>query len=93
MPDEAQYIVVVESGLSDSAYGAKIKTTEPLSEQAGLAILESIARGENSDIYTPYKKGRTVRVTDRQLLDISTTRLAPAKQSRITLAEVLSERS
>lgn len=35
--------------------------------------------------------GSTVRVDDRQLLDISASRLGPAKQSRITLMEVLSE--
>lgn len=93
MSDERQFIVVIESGLSDGASGAKITTTEPLGERAGLEILESIMRGETTEVYSPYKRGRTVRVNDRQLLDISAPRILPAQQSRITLAEMVSERS
>lgn len=89
----AQFVVVIESGLSSNSYGAKISTTAPMDERAGLELIERIIRGEAPEVYAPHKKGLTVRVSDRVFLDLSTSRATPSRQTRITLAEVLVERS
>jgi len=88
----AQFIIVTESGLSASAYGAKITTSDILDEHAALELFDAIARGAATDLYEPFAKGVTVRVSDRQLLDISKGRGTSTKQTRITLTEVLSDR-
>ena len=89
----AHYVVVIESGLSSNSYGAKISTTDLMDERAGLELIDRIIRGEAPDVYTLHKKGLTVRVSDRVFLDLSTSRATPSRQTRITLAEVLVDRS
>lgn len=87
-----RFVIVIESGLSSSAYGAKIQVSDPVDEAAGLDLLGRIVRGEAPEVHTLHKKGITVRVTERQYLDVSTAKATPTRQSRITLAEVVSER-
>ena len=64
-----------------------------MEEAAARDLLDRIIRGEAPEVYTPHKKGLTVRVSDRVVLDLSTSRATPSRQTRITLAEVLVERS
>lgn len=87
-----KYVVIVEADLSSSAYGAKISISSPLEQPAALAVLERIARGEQTDVYRPYKSGTTVRVNENVLLDISSGRPTSTKQTRITVAEIVSSR-
>lgn len=88
----AQFVVVIESGLSSNSYGAKVSTTEPMEEAAAGDLFERVIRGDAPEVYAPHKKGLTVRVSDRVVLDLSTSRATPSRQTRITLAEVLDER-
>ncbi|WP_301215765.1 hypothetical protein [Agreia sp. PsM10] len=89
----SQFFLVVEANLSVSSWGAKISTTEPTDELSALALLERVVRGEAPEVYVPYKKGVTVRVNERSYLDLSMSRATPARETRITVAEVVIDRS
>ncbi|MDN4639431.1 hypothetical protein QCD70_04160 [Agreia sp. PsM10] len=89
----SQFILVIEANLSVSSWGAKISTTEPTDERSALDLLERVIRGEALDVYTPHKKGISVRVDERTYLDLSVSKATPARQTRLTVAEVVAERS
>lgn len=89
----AQFIIVVESNLSEQRSGAEITTSEAVSESAGLELLERVVRGEVPEIYRLYKKGTMLRVNERQYLDVSTETWAlRVRQTRLSLVEVVSTR-
>ena len=88
----AQFTLVIEANLAATAYGASISTTEPVAESDALELLDRIARGEAPEVYSLYKRGVTVRVSERQLIDISRGRATSTRQTRITLAEIASDR-
>ncbi|WP_040166422.1 hypothetical protein [Microbacterium gorillae] len=84
------YVIVVEAGLSGNAYGATISTHGPTDLSTARATLQAALRGELPEIHKLYRKGMIVRVSEDQYLNIGTG-LAGAKQTRLTVAAVVSE--
>lgn len=92
MPE--QYAIIVEKGLSaGSSGGAKIRHHGPFDKATGLVLLARVAEGLEPAIYSPYKKGTMMRVSEIEFLDISDPLLGEPSQTRLTLAQVVSVRS
>jgi hypothetical protein len=88
------YAIVVEKGLSaGSSGGATIRHHGPFDRATGLVLLARVAEGLEPAIYTPYKKGTMMRVSEIEYLDVSSPRLGEPSQTRITLAQVVAVRS
>lgn len=85
----AQHVVVVEKNLSSSGYGAAISTSEPLSLADGQALLERAALGRAPELYKPKAQARALRVSATQYLVIHGGGSRPTRQTRLTLAEVV----
>lgn len=87
-----QFVIVAERGLSDSAYGARISMTDPMSETEALLHIERIARGDEPDFFKPPVKFATLKVSDRQYAVVSTGRMTSTRHTRLTVAEVVATR-
>ena len=86
---ENGWALLIESGLSDQTYGARITIGPTTDEDSARAQFAAVAAGQSSDLVPIPDQARIVACGADQLAVVVTHRLRSAAMTRVSLVRVL----
>ncbi|NQX27538.1 hypothetical protein HQQ81_09290 [Microbacteriaceae bacterium VKM Ac-2854] len=84
-----RHVVIVESKIANSRVGTRIWASDELDHAAATELLGRIVSGQEPSAFAPSKKGRILRVTEDQYLEVANSATMSLQLARITLTELV----